>query len=140
MVRQTADMQQAYFLIVEDDENNRIIATKLLQLEGVPFNHIFAIEGDPLPFLENLGQSVSLILLDLQLPGKDGYKVLSELKETQQFAHIPIMAMTANVMKTDIEQMQVAGFDGFIGKPINARRFGEWVKCTLAGERVWPSV
>ena len=140
MASQTADMKQAYFLIVEDDENNRIIATKLLQLEGVPLSHIFAIEGDPLSFLENLGRPVSLILLDLQLPGKDGYKVLGELKANQQFAHIPIMAMTANVMKTDIEHMRAAGFDGFIGKPINARRFGEWIKCTLAGERVWPSI
>jgi two-component system cell cycle response regulator DivK len=79
-----------------------------------------------------------LILLDLQLPGKDGYKVLRELKSSRQFAHTPIIAMTANVMKRDIEQIQAAGFDGFIGKPINARRFGEWIQYSLAGESVWP--
>jgi len=79
-------------------------------------------------------------LLDLQLPGKDGYKVLHELKSSQQFAHTPIIAMTANVMKKDIERIRAAGFDGFIGKPINARRFGEWIKRSLAGEGIWPGV
>ena len=138
MGNQASDMKQATFLIVEDDENNRIIAAKLLQLEGVPSSNIFAVAEDPLPFLQNLTQPVNLILLDLQLPGKDGYKVLRELKNSQLFAHIPIIAMTANVMRTDIEQMHTAGFDGFIGKPINARRFGEWIKRSLAGEDVWP--
>jgi two-component system cell cycle response regulator DivK len=132
-------IKQARFLIVEDDENNRIIAAKLLQLEGVPTANIFAVEGDPLPFLQNLTQPVNLILLDLQLPGKDGYKVLRELKSSPQFAHTPTIAMTANVMKKDIERMRAAGFDGFIGKPINARRFGEWINHSLAGEGVWPA-
>jgi len=140
MANQPVTIKQARFLIVEDDENNQIIAAKLLQLEGVPPANIFAVAGDPLPFLQNLTQPVNLILLDLQLPGKDGYKVLHELKSSQQFAHTPIIAMTANVMKKDIERIRAAGFDGFIGKPINARRFGEWIKRSLAGEGIWPGV
>jgi two-component system cell cycle response regulator DivK len=139
MANPPVTIQRARFLIVEDDENNRIIAAKLLQLEGVPAANIFAVEGDPLPFLQNLAQPVNLILLDLQLPGKDGYKVLRELKSSPQFAHTPTIAMTANVMKKDIERIRAAGFDGFIGKPINARRFGEWINHTLAGKGVWPA-
>jgi len=139
MANPPVTIQRARFLIVEDDENNRIIAAKLLQLEGVPAANIFAVEGDPLPFLQNLTQPVNLILLDLQLPGKDGYKVLRELKSSPQFAHTPTIAMTANVMKKDIERIRAAGFDGFIGKPINARRFGEWINHTLAGKGVWPA-
>ena len=139
MANPPVTIQRACFLIVEDDENNRIIAAKLLQLEGVPAANIFAVEGDPLPFLQNLAQPVNLILLDLQLPGKDGYKVLRELKSSPQFAHTPTIAMTANVMKKDIERIRAAGFDGFIGKPINARRFGEWINHTLAGKGVWPA-
>jgi two-component system cell cycle response regulator DivK len=139
MANPPVTIQRACFLIVEDDENNRIIAAKLLQLEGVPAANIFAVEGDPLPFLQNLTQPVNLILLDLQLPGKDGYKVLRELKSSPQFAHTPAIAMTANVMKKDIERIRAAGFDGFIGKPINARRFGEWINHTLAGKGVWPA-
>jgi two-component system cell cycle response regulator DivK len=139
MANPPVTIKQARFLIVEDDENNRIIAAKLLQLEGVPAANIFAVEGDPLPFLQNLTQPVNLILLDLQLPGKDGYKVLRELKSSPQFAHTPTIAMTANVMKKDIERIRAAGFDGFIGKPINARRFGEWINHTLAGKGVWPA-
>jgi CheY-like chemotaxis protein len=138
VANQNSDITQAYFLIVEDDENNRIIAAKLLQLEGVPSGNILAVAGDPLSTLQSLAHTINLILLDLQLPGKDGYKVLCELKSSQQFAHIPVVAMTANVMKTDIEQMRAGGFDGFIGKPINARLFGKWIKHSLAGESIWP--
>jgi two-component system cell cycle response regulator DivK len=140
MASQAPDIKKARFLIVEDDENNRIIAAKLLQLEGVLPANVFAVDGDPFIFLQNLPQPVDLILLDLQLPGKDGYKVLRELKSSQQFAVMPIIAMTANVMKTDVKQIYAAGFDGFIGKPINARRFGEWIKRSLAGEGIWPNM
>jgi two-component system cell cycle response regulator DivK len=140
MVNQSIDIKQTRFLIVEDDENNQIIATKLLQLEGALLDNIHVVDRDPSVFLQNLAQPIDLILLDLQLPDKDGYKVLSELKGSQQFAHTPIIAMTANVMKKDIERIRAAGFDGFIGKPINARRFGEWIKRSLAGEGIWPSI
>lgn len=140
MVNQSIDIKQTRFLIVEDDENNQIIATKLLQLEGALSDNIHVVNGDPFVFLQNIAQPIDLILLDLQLPDKDGYKVLSELKNSQQFAHTPIVAMTANVMKKDIERIRAAGFDGFIGKPINARRFGEWIKRSLAGEGVWPRI
>lgn len=131
-------LEQACVLIVEDEENNRLVAIKLLELEGVPPENIFATAGDPWPFLETFPDKLDLVLLDLQLPGKDGYKVLQELKNSEQFGQTPVMAMTANVMKTDIAQMRAAGFDGFIGKPINARRFGDWIKRCLVGQAVWP--
>jgi CheY-like chemotaxis protein len=138
MAQQAVAIQDARILVVEDDDNNRLIATKLLQLAGANEANIFVLEGDPLPFLQaQLPQCVNLILLDLQLPGKDGYAILEELRKDAALAQIPVMAMTANVMKTDMERIQAAGFDGFIGKPINARLFGEWVRRSLSGEIMW---
>ena len=139
MAEQHTAIEQAHILIVEDEENNRLIAVKLLQLAGVPLPNIFTVESNPTPFLQNFSGKIDLILLDIQLPGKDGYKVLKELRQNPQLMGVPIIAMTANVMKTDIEKMRKAQFDGLIGKPINAYRFSEWIKRILAGETVWTS-
>ena len=140
MAKKSVAIEQARILIIEDDDNNRLISVKLLQLAGVPADNIFTVTSDPAPFLETLLGNIHLILLDLQLPVKDGYKVLRELRQNPQLAGVPIVAMTANVMKADIERMRQAQFDGFIGKPINARRFAEWIERSLAGEAIWTSV
>ena len=128
----------ARVLVVEDDDNNRLVATMLLRVAGVLPENIFAVEGDPLPYIqEHLMNRLDLILLDLQLPGKDGYLILQELRADPHLRQTSVVAMTANVMKSDVEKAQEAGFDGFIGKPINGPRFSEWVRLILAGERVW---
>ncbi len=82
-------------------------------------------------------QSVDLIFLDIQLPKKDGYTIIKELRENSGSKNSTIIAITANVMKQDIKRAREAGFDGFIGKPIDGRRFSETVLKILAGETVW---
>ena len=130
--------QQARVLVVEDDPNNMLVATKLLEVAGVPSENIFTSEGDPLPYLrQELDSDLDLILLDLQLPGKNGYTILQEIRSDPQLDGITVVALTANVMKHDIEQARQAGFDGFIGKPINGPRFQQWIPRILAGESVW---
>ena len=125
-------------LIVEDDENNRMVTMKLLQVEGVLPENIFAKEEDPIPFLQTLlPRGVDLILMDLQLPGKDGYTVLAELRQDENYAHVPVIAITANVMREDLQRAQDAGFNGFLGKPINGPLFGEHIHRVLDGGTVW---
>jgi two-component system cell cycle response regulator DivK len=127
-----------HILIVEDDENNRMVTKKLLQVEGTRPENIFLQADDPLPFLRSsLPHGVDLILLDLQLPGKDGYTILAELRADPAFANIPVIAITANVMREDVQRAQEAGFNGFLGKPINGPRFGEQIQRVLSGEKVW---
>lgn len=141
MARLPISPHQARVLIVEDDANNRLVAAKLLQVAGVPPKNIMEVEGDPAAFLA--GQppdSIDLILLDLQLPGKSGYTILQELRADPRLAEVKVAALTANVMRADIERAQAAGFDGFIGKPIDGRRFPEWIRRLLAGEQVWAAV
>jgi two-component system cell cycle response regulator DivK len=131
-------LTNTHILIVEDDENNRMVTKKLLQVEGARPENIYLQAEDPMPFLRShLPQAVHLILLDLQLPGKDGYAILTELRDDPAFAHIPVIAITANVMQEDVRRAQEAGFDGFLGKPINGPRFGEQIQRVLAGEKVW---
>jgi CheY-like chemotaxis protein len=73
-----------------------------------------------------LQQRPALILLDIRLPGMDGYAVLQSLKANPATAAIPVVALTAQAMKGDREQALGAGFDHYIPKPIDTR--------TLAGQ------
>ncbi|MBE2201532.1 MAG: response regulator [Anaerolinea sp.] len=129
---------EAKVLIVEDDPSNMLVAQKLLQVAGVPRENIYGASSDPLPLLrgELCGQ-IDLILLDLQLPGKDGYTILQEIRAEPTLAGIRVVALTANVMLPAINHAQEAGFDGFISKPIDGRRFADWIRRLLAGEAVW---
>lgn len=124
-------------LVVEDDPNNRIVIQRLLRLAGVAPERILETEGDAEVFLKERGAEVDLVFLDLQLPKKDGYKVLAELRADPERARLKVIALTANVMRSDVERCRAAGFDGFIGKPIDGRRFGELLTRIFAGESVW---
>ena len=138
MAHKATQVADARILVVEDDENNRIVAIKLLQLVGVQPNHIVSFEKDPMPHLPaQMPQGADLVLLDLQLPEKDGYQILAVMKADPVWRNVPIVAMTANVMLKDLDKARMAGFDGFIGKPISAMRFAEWIRRILDGEEVW---
>jgi two-component system cell cycle response regulator DivK len=128
----------ANILIIEDDPNNRLVVVKLLQLTGIQPDNIVELERDPADYFENHpDKKFDLILLDLQLPGKDGYTILQELQEKDGLNDVPVIALTANVMGQDLVQIKAAGFDGFIGKPIDGRRFPDQVRRLLAGESIW---
>ncbi len=117
------------------------IAIKLLQVAGALPENIWETDGDAAAFLRARAPGdVNLILLDLQLPGQDGYAILQELCTNPALAGIPVVALTANVMRHDIERAQATGLDGFIGKPIDGRRFPDWLRCLLAGEQVWMAI
>jgi len=131
-------LAQVRVLIVEDDENNRMVTRKLLLVEGVASDNIFMLAENPIPFLKQmLPQCVDLILMDLQLPGKDGYAILEELRQNEAWANIPVVAVTANVMQEDVQHAQEAGFNSFLGKPINGPLFGEYIQRILNNEKVW---
>ena len=124
-------------LVVEDDENNRLVVSRLLRLAGVSDDRIFTAGSDALEFLSSGGAKVDLVLLDLQLPGKDGYGILAGLRSDPATRDLVVVALTANVMRQDVERCRMAGFDGFIGKPIDGRRFKETFARILEGEGVW---
>lgn len=119
-------------LIVEDNQDNRELAVKVLRNKG--FETVEAVDGE-----EALEKAVSekpdLILLDISLPKLNGYEVAKILKSMQEFKEIPIVAFTAHAMKGDREKVIVAGFEGYISKPINIREFPEQVKLYIRGKR-----
>lgn len=126
----------ARVLVVEDDETNQMVAHKLLQLAGVPPHQVDVVAEDPVAYLKTQKSgNFDLILLDLHLPEKDGYDVLAELRAHAEFSHIPVVALTADVVQ--VNRAQAAGFDGFIPKPIDGVKFPRWIRRLLTGESVW---
>ncbi|HRQ23165.1 MAG TPA: response regulator, partial [Anaerolineales bacterium] len=67
--------------------------------------------------LEN--EAVDLILMDINMPDMDGYSLTAKIKGIEKFSRIPIVAVTANVMRGDREKSLEAGCDGYIQKPID---------------------
>ena len=112
-------------LIVEDNDKNLKLARDLLRYHG--FETIEATSAeDGIPLA--VARAPRLILMDIQLPGMDGVSALEKLRAHAATAAIPVVAMTASVMREDRERFDKAGFDGFITKPIDVKTFPELIR------------
>jgi two-component system cell cycle response regulator DivK len=74
-----------------------------------------------------------LVLMDIQLPGINGIEALRQLRADPATAPIPVIAVTASVMASDRRNITDAGFDGYVGKPLNLKEFLDAVRDSLAG-------
>lgn len=121
-------MSDAQILYIEDDPSNRLLVRRILEAEG--YSMAEAVSG--LDGLELAAQmKPDLVLLDINLPEIDGYDLARRFRETPGLEKVPILALTANVMKGDRERSLEAGCDGYIQKPIDVDRLPEQVKEAL---------
>jgi two-component system cell cycle response regulator DivK len=120
-------------LLVEDNDKNMKLARDLLQYHG--FATVEATNAEDGIALAR-ERKPKLVLMDIQLPGMDGVSALEHLRKDPATSTIPIVAMTASVMKEDRERFDKAGFDGFITKPIDVRAFPQQVRDAVARGRV----
>ncbi len=103
-------------LYIEDNPDNRLLIRRVLQAEG--YEVLEAVDGQA--GMERAAEiRPDLILMDINLPEIDGYEVTARLKQLPGLSRIPIIAVTANVMKGDREKTLAAGCDGYIQKPID---------------------
>ncbi|MBI2323549.1 MAG: response regulator [Chloroflexi bacterium] len=119
-------------LIVEDNEKNMKLTRDILQFHG--FATVEATTGEDGVALTR-EKHPALVLMDIQLPGIDGVTALERIRQDASTSRIPIVAMTASVMKEDRERFDKAGFDGFITKPIDVRAFPGQVRDAIARGR-----
>lgn len=107
-------------LMIEDNAQNRYLAGFLLEASGWEMVH--AEDG---PSGLALARTVDpvLILLDIQLPGMDGYAVAQALRADPRSAAVPIVAVTSYAMAGDRERCLTSGCDGYIEKPIDPQTF-----------------
>jgi two-component system cell cycle response regulator DivK len=112
-------------LVVEDNDKNLKLTRDLLEWAG--FVVVSATTGEE-AVARALTSAPDLILMDLQLPGMDGFQALTELRGHAETRSLPIVALTASAMSMDRERALAAGFDGFLEKPIDVRAFPEQVR------------
>ena len=126
----------AKILIIEDNEQNLYLETFILQKNGHEIIQArngetgIALAAQTLP---------DLILLDIQLPGMDGYAVAQELRKNPILANIPIVAVPSYAMNGDRERTLEAGCTDYIEKPINPDTFHAEIAQHLNGGRTMDS-
>ena len=102
-------------LVVEDNPDNLKTIRALLQATCVL---VEALDG-PTGLQKAKIHKPHLIMLDISLPGLDGFKTLDEIRKEESLRHIPVVALTARAMKGDREEILERGFDGYVAKPID---------------------
>lgn len=106
----------ATILYIEDNPENRLLVRRILTVEGY---EILEAGNATQAFDIIHSRSPDLILMDINLPEMDGYTLTARLKAIPKLDHIPIVALTANVMRGDRERTLEAGCDGYIQKPVD---------------------
>jgi CheY-like chemotaxis protein len=114
----------ATIVVVEDQPDNLKLITAVLTLKG---HRVVALQsGDRLvATLRGERPTPALVLLDIQLPGRDGFSVLADVQNMEGDRPWKVVALTAHAMPGDREKVLAAGFDGYIPKPIDVRTFPE---------------
>lgn len=107
-------------LHVEDNQDNRMLVRRLLTVGGY---QIMEAENAHQALEAVSNKQPDLILMDINMPDIDGYTLTAQIKELPTFRPVPIVALTANVMKGDRERTFQAGCDGYIEKPIDVDTF-----------------
>jgi two-component system, cell cycle response regulator DivK len=128
--------KDATILVVEDNVQNFVLITRLLAFLGVKKCEWKASGWQVLEFAETMPH-IDLILMDIFLPEEDGYQVHKRLRAHQRFKDTLIVAVTADVSEDNMERARRAGFDGFIGKPIDPDRFPNQILSILQEEPIW---
>lgn len=103
-------------LYVEDNPDNRNLIRRVLNAEGYAVVEASHAEH-AIRKLED--EDIDLILMDINMPDVDGYTLTAKIRRMEKYANIPIVAVTANVMRGDREKSLEAGCDGYIQKPID---------------------
>ena len=106
-------------LVVEDTEDNRQIVRDLLESAG--YELIEALDGlDGVVAAER--ELPDLILMDIQLPGIDGYEATRRIRAVPALATVPIIAVTSYALSGDEAKTRAAGCDGYVAKPFSPRQ------------------
>jgi len=117
-------------LIVEDNEKNMKLARDVLRAKG--YETIEAVSGEEGVRLAR-EKMPDLVLMDIQLPGINGVEAFRLIRADAATRAIPVVALTASVTPTDRGAITAAGFDAFLGKPINLKEFIDTVKRFVEG-------
>lgn len=122
-------------LVVEDNVSNFVLMARMLGYLGIHCE--WKTSGyEVVEFADSLPK-LDLILMDIRLPYEDGYSALRKIHKSEKLRKIPVVAITAEADLEQIEKAKAAGFNGFLGKPLNLDRFPDQIRKILSGNPVW---
>ena len=115
-------------LLVEDNEMNRDMLSRRLARRG--YEVVMAVDGEQGVAMAR-SEAPSLILMDMSLPGLDGWEATRRIKAAPETRAIPVIALTAHAMSGDREKAVAAGCDDFDTKPVDLARLLEKIEALL---------
>jgi len=125
-------MDSIHALIIDDDAYNVYVMERFLDKENISYTAITDLSSLE-AHLKEIAE-INIVLLDLEMPNKDGYEVIKILKNSLD-QHVPIVACTVHT--AEINRARKIGFSSFIAKPLDMDRFSEQIGSILRGEAVW---
>jgi CheY-like chemotaxis protein len=129
---------QEIVVYAEDDALSRDVM-RIMMKHARPSTQLVIFEDsrDFMLRMKFLPNRPCMILLDIHLQPLDGFAVLDSVRADSSYRNTKVVALTASVMNEEIESLKKSGFDGAIGKPLNARIFPALLERLLAGHTVW---
>jgi two-component system cell cycle response regulator DivK len=134
-VRKDSLPKDVTVLVVEDNVSNFVLIARMLGYMGIhcewkTSGYEVVEYADTLPRLD-------LILMDIRLPYEDGYGALRKIRASPALKDTLVVAVTAEASLEQLNKARQAGFDGFLGKPLDMDRFPDQIRRILAGDPVW---
>jgi two-component system, cell cycle response regulator DivK len=127
--------KDATVLVVEDNVSNFVLIARLLGFMGIHCE--WKTSGyEVVEYADTLSR-LDLILMDIRLPYEDGYGALKKIRASERLKDVPIVAVTAEASLEQMNKARAAGFNGFLGKPLDPDKFPEQIRRILTGEPVW---
>jgi CheY-like chemotaxis protein/nitrogen-specific signal transduction histidine kinase len=114
----STQLANAHILLVEDNDINQMVATSMLENAGA----VVSVANNGQECLDMLSaneHTYQLILMDMQMPVMDGITATQEIRKLDKYAHLPIVALTANAMEEEVEACTNAGMQDHVAKPID---------------------
>ena len=108
---------QKAILIIDDDQRNIFALTAVLKAKN--FSVVAAASMEEAFVLLEKHSEVGIILMDMMMPGMDGYEAIPRIKLNERYGHLPVIAVTAQAMAGDKEKALAAGADDYIPKPVD---------------------
>ena len=127
--------QEVTVLVVEDNVSNFVLIARMLGYMGIHCE--WKTSGYEVVEYADTLPSLDLILMDIRLPYEDGYGALRKIRASPALKETLVVAVTAEASLEQIAKAKAAGFNGFLGKPLDMDRFPDQVRRILAGEPVW---
>ncbi|MBE2194818.1 MAG: response regulator [Anaerolinea sp.] len=134
--RTAIEPADAHVLVVEDNMRNFVLVARMLAYMGIQRCEWKTSGWQVAQFADTLPR-VDLILMDIHLPYEDGYQALQKVRASPRLRNTLVLAVTADASEDQLRRAKTAGFDGFIGKPLDPDRFPEQIRRALSGEAVW---